>query len=105
MSKCVQKWMDSVKLKFNTEETKFIITGDRYARESLMQKFPTLSLGNSISQNNVAKNLGFTCDSGNSFASHKTKVCHACYCHLKDCIHKFFSVETSALLPNSMISS
>ena len=53
------------------------------------------------------RNLGVTFDSGNTFASHITKVCCACNNHLKDfrCIHKFFSVETSALLANSMISS
>ena len=38
---CVQKWMDGVKLKLNPEKTEFIITGDRQARESLIQKFPT----------------------------------------------------------------
>ena len=45
---CVQKWMDVVKLKLNPEKTEFIIIGDRHARKSLMQQFPTL-LGNSIS--------------------------------------------------------
>ena len=56
---------------------------------------------------NEVKNLGVTFDSGNTFASHITKVCHACYYHLKDfrCISKFLSVETAALLANSMISS
>ena len=51
--------------------------------------------------------LGVTFDSGNAFASHITKVCHACYYHLKDfrCIRKFLSVETAALLATSMISS
>ena len=43
------------------------------------------------------KNLGVTFDSGNTFASHKTKICHACYHHLQDlrCIQKFLSVETA----------
>ena len=41
--------MDVVKLKFNPEKTEFIIIGDRQARESLMQKFPTQLIGNSIS--------------------------------------------------------
>ena len=72
-----------------------------------MQKFPTQFLENSISPTNEVKNLGVTFDSGNTFASHITKVCHACYYHLKDFrrIHKFLSVETAALLANSMISS
>ena len=38
---CVQKWMDGVKLKLNPEKTEFMIIGDRQARESLIQKFPT----------------------------------------------------------------
>ena len=72
-----------------------------------MQKFPTQFLGNFISPTNEVKNLGVTFDFGNTFASHITKVCHACYYHLKDfrCIRKFLSVETAALLANSMISS
>ena len=52
------------------------------------------------------KNLGVTFDSGNTFASHITKVCRASY-HLKVFrrICKFLSVETAAMLANSMISS
>ena len=55
----------------------------------------------------IINHLGVTCDSGNAFTSHITKACCACYYQLKDprCIHKFFSVETAALLANSMISS
>ena len=67
--------MDGVKLKFNPEKTEFIITGDRHARESLIQKFPTQLLGNSISPTEEVKNLRVTFDSGNTFASHITKVC------------------------------
>ena len=104
---CVQKWMNGVRLKLNPEKTEFIVIGDRQARESIMQKFHTQFLGNSISPTNEVKNLGVTFDSGNTFASHITKVCRACYYHLKDLrrIHKFLSVETAALLANSMISS
>ena len=83
------------------------VIGDRQARESIMQKYPTQFLGNSISPTNEVKNLGVTFDSGNTFVSHITKVCFACYYHLEDVrrIHKFLSVETTALLANSMISS
>ena len=72
-----------------------------------MQKFPIQFLGNSISPTNEVKNLGVTFDSGNIFASHITKVCPACYYRLKDFRHIsiFLSVETAALLANSMISS
>ena len=53
------------------------------------------------------KDLGVTFDSGNTFASYITKVCRGYYYHLKDFrhIHKFLSVETTALLAISMISS
>ena len=100
---CVQKFMDGVKLKFNPEKTEFIISADRQARESLIQKFPTRLLGNSFSRTDTVKNLGVTFHSGNTFTSHITKVCHACYYHLKDLRHirKFLSVETAALLANS----
>ena len=84
---CVQKWMNGVKLKLNPEKTEFIIIGDRQARESLMQNFPTQLFGNSISPTDIVKTLGVTFDSGNTFASHITKVCHACYYHLKDLRH------------------
>ena len=72
-----------------------------------MQKFPTQFLGNSISPTNEVKNLDVTFDSRNTFASHITNVCCACYYYLKDfrCIGKFLSVETAAILANSMISS
>ena len=54
---------------------------------------------------NVVKNLGCTCDSGNTFAIQITKVYHAGYYHLKDCISKILSGETAVLLASSMISS
>ena len=75
--------------------------------DSLMQKSATKFLGNSISPTNKVKNLGVTYNCGYTFASHITKVCHACYYHLKDLRHiqKFLSVETAALLANSMISN
>ena len=99
--------MDGVRLKLNSEKTEFTIIGDRQARESIMQTFSTTFLGNSISPTNEVENLGVTFDSGNTFASHITKVCRACYYHLTDlrCIRKFLSVETAALLANSMINS
>ena len=61
---CVQNWMAGVKLKLNPEKTEFIIIGDRQARESFINKFPTQLLGNSISPTDTVKNLGFTFDSG-----------------------------------------
>ena len=96
-----------MKLKLNPEKTEFSIVGDRQGRESLIKKFPTQLLGTSISSIDTVKNLGVTFDSGNTFTSHITKVCHACYYHLRDLrhIHKFLSVETAALLANSIISS
>ena len=99
---CVQNWMAGVKLKLNPEKTEFIIIGNRQAN-----KFPTQLLGNSISPTDTVKNLGVTFDSRNTFTSHITNMCRACYYHLKDLrrIRKFLSVETAALLANSMISS
>ena len=99
--------MDGVRLKLKLEKTEFTVISDRQARESLMQKFPTQFLGNSISPTNEVKNLGVTFDSGNTFASYITKVCCACCYHLKDFrrIHKFLFVETAALQGNSMIIS
>ena len=104
---CIQNWMAGVKLKLNPEKTEFIIIGDRQARESLINKFPTQLLGNSISPTDTVKNLGVIFDSGNTFSNHITNMCRACYYHLKDLrrIRKFLSVETAALLANSMISS
>ena len=46
----VQNKMAGVKLKLNPKKTEFIIIGDRQARESLINKFPTQLLGNSISR-------------------------------------------------------
>ena len=88
-------------------KTEFIIIGDRQARESFINKFPTQLLGNSISTTDTVKNLGVTFDFRNTFTSHTTNMCHACYYHFKDLRHirKFLSVETAALLANSMISS
>ena len=104
---CVQNWMAGVKLKLNPEKTEFIIIGDRQARESFINKFPTQLLENSISPTDTVKNLGVTFDSGNTFTSHITNMCCTCYYHLKDLrrICKFLSVDTAALLANSMISS
>ena len=75
----VQKWMDGVKLKFNPEKTEFIIINDKHARESVIHKFPTPILGNSVSPVDEGKDLGTTFASGNTFDSHITEVCHACY--------------------------
>ena len=81
---CVQNWMATVKLKLIPEKTEFIIIGDKQARESLINKFPTQLLGNSISHTDTVNNLGVTFDSGSTFTSHITNMCHACYYHLKD---------------------
>ena len=104
---CVQKWVDGVKLKLNSEEIEFIIIDNRQAREPLMQEFPTQLFGNSISPTYTVRNLQVTFDSGNTFTSHITKVCHPCYYHLKDLrrIHKFLTVETATLHANSVIRS
>ena len=56
----VQNWMVGVKLKLNPEKTEFIIIGDRQARESLIKKFSTQLLGNSISTTDTVKNLLLT---------------------------------------------
>ena len=89
------------------KKTEYIIIGNRQARDSLIQNFPTQLLANSISPTNTVKNLGVTFDSGNTFISHITKVCHACDYHLEDlrCIRKILSVETAVLLANAVISS
>ena len=79
---CIQKWMDGGRLKLNPEDRihchwRQTGQGVNYAISlPVSQKFnlPT----------NKVKNLGVTFDSGNTFASHITKVCYACYCHLKD---------------------
>ena len=104
---CVQNWMAGVKLKRNPEKAEFIIIGDRQARESLINKICIQLLGNPISPTDTVKNLDVTFDSGNTFTSHITNMCCACYYHLKNlrCIHKFLRVETAALLVNSIISS
>ena len=66
---CVQNWMAGVKLKLNPEKTEFIIIGDRQA---ILSPLP-----------DTVKNLGVTFDSGNTFTSHITNRCRACYYHLK----------------------
>ena len=45
---------------------------------------PTQLLENFVSATDEVKNLGVTSDSGNTFGSPITKVCRACYYHLKD---------------------
>ena len=80
---CVQKWVDGVKLKLNPEKTEFIIIGDRQFY------FPT----------NTVKKLGVTFNSRNTFTSHTTKMCCACYYHLKELrrIHKCLDYCNSLL--------
>ena len=99
--------MDGVKLKLNPERKQNSLSMVIDKPESLIQKFPTQFLGNSISPTDIVKNLGVTFDSRNIFTSLITKVCCACYYYLKNLrhIHKFLSVETAALLANSIISS
>ena len=89
---CIQKWTDGIRLKLNPKKTEFTIIGDRHARESLVQKFSTQFLRNSIFPIN---------DSGNTFASHITKVCCACYYHFKDfrCIRKFLNSQCGDCSP------
>ena len=96
-----------MKLKLNSETTEFIIIGDKCARESLMQNFSHPASWKFTCTTDEVKNLGVTFDSGNTYASHITKLCWACYCHLKDlrCIWKFLRVESAALLAYSMVIS
>ena len=81
--KSVQEWMDSVKLKLNSEKTEFIIIGQKAIRKSLAPNFP-VPLQNNISLSVEVKNLGVIFDSDNSFDNHVAKVCRACYYHLRD---------------------
>ena len=60
MSYFYSKMDDGVRLKLNPEKTEFTVIGERQVKESLMQKFPTQFLGNSISPTNEVKNLGVT---------------------------------------------
>ena len=82
--KSVQEWMDGVKLKLNPEKNEFIIIGQKAIRESLAPNFPVPLLQNNISPSVEVKNLGVIFDSDNSFDNHVTKVCRACYYHLRD---------------------
>ena len=102
----IQEWMDGVRPKLNPEKKEFTVIGDRPG-SPLCKNFPPSFLEILSPPTNKVKNLGVTFDSGNTYASHITKVCRACYYHLKDFrgIRKFLSVETAALLANSMISS
>ena len=97
--------MDGVKLELNPEKTEFITIRDDMPESLLCKNFKPSFL--EILSPLPMKNLGVTFDSGNTFASNITKVYYACYYHLKDLrrIWKFLSVETAALLANSMISS
>ena len=75
---CVQNWMAGVKLKLNPKKTEFIIIGDRQARESLSNKFPTQLLGNSISPTDTIKNLGDTAALlANSMISSRVDYCNS----------------------------
>ena len=53
------------------------------------------------------KNLGVIFDSDNSYSSHITSVCRACYYHLHDLhrIRKYLTLETAVLVANAMVSS
>ena len=54
---CVQKWIDGVRLKLILKKTEFTVIADRQTRVSLVQKFPTQFLGNSISPSNEVNNF------------------------------------------------
>ena len=98
--------MNGVRLKLNPEKTEFTVIGDRQARGSIIQKFPTQFLENSISPTNEVRNLGVTFDSGNTFASHINQglLCLLLPPQRSQTLRKFLSVETAALLANAMIS-
>ena len=54
-----------------------------------------------------AKNLGVIFDSDNSYSSHVTSVCRACYYHMRDLrrIRKYLILDTAVLVANAMVSS
>ena len=103
----VQEWMNGVKLKLNPDKTEFIIISDKHTRESLIPKFAVKFLQSSIIPAEEVKNLGVTFDSEDIFGSEVSKVCHACYYHLRclQCIRKFLTFDTAVVLGNAIVSS
>ena len=103
----VQVWMSKNKVKLNPDETKIIVfdAEDRY--NWLSDSFPVNILSNCLSPTDVALILGVLFDVKFCFTNHVNSVIKSCFISLRDLhlIRKFYSVDTSVVIANALVSS
>ena len=105
----ISLWMQSSKLKLNSDKTEFIIIGTKQQRHKLSNHFPVKLLDNDISPSDSVRILGVIFDSDFSFHKHvsNNNICKSCFYHIRDLrrIRRHIPLSTAKTISNSLISS
>ena len=88
----VSNWMISSKLKFNPDNTEFILIGTKAQRDKLKKYFPTKLLDQDVTPTASARNLGVEFDKDFNFKKHISKVCRSCYYHIQYISYTWFEL-------------
>ena len=102
----IDRWMNSNRLKLNSDKTQFIWLGSRH--ELLKVSIVSIDLGScEVKFRDSVNNLGVVIDGQLSMKDHVQKVCKTCYYHLRQLrsIRGSLSVDSCSALVRAFISS
>ena len=97
--------MTGSKLKLNPSETEFLLIGTKIQRETFLNNFPCLILGQDTNPSASAKKFGVVFDSSLNLRNHKHVG--ACFYHIRDLrrIRKSLSLDLAKQIAVALVSS
>lgn len=103
----VKNWMNSNKLKLNSEKTEFIVFGSAAQRSKLSQFFPTDIFGTLLFPVDKVRNLGVLFDASFTFSPQVSSICSSCYYHIRDLarIRRYLDKSTAISVANALVGS
>ena len=103
----VQNWMNSNKMKLNSDKTEFIVFGTDALRAKLSHIFPINILGNPLTPVENVRSLGVIFDASFTFSKHVSSICKSCFYHIRDFarIRRYLGRSTSIAVANALVGS
>ena len=103
----LQRCMSLSKLKFNPENTEFIVFGSKVQRQKISSHFPVSILGSLFHLVDSVRNLGVWFDAEFFFSEHLKRTCKACFLQMCDLqrIRQYLTPEVAVLPANALVSS